>query len=661
MSGHMSSLYNRNRTMNIVSSYKIKTAVSIFLAVISIAVYFPAKDYDFVTFDDYDYVADNANIKKGFTSENLSCIFTDCAQKGGAILWHPLTWLSLMIDYKLYGLNAGGYHITNLVFHVLNTLLLFLVLGRMTGAVWRSALVAALFALHPLHVESVAWVSERKDVLSTFFGFLAIFVYILYVEKPGKFRYAILLIFFSLSLTAKSMLVTLPFLFLLLDCWPLGRLNPLHEKNYVEQINADAKGKRIKRQKQDRPMSANKEMPETRSLILFRRLLWEKIPLLVISAAFCVVTYYFHAKIKQINISVSFVDRLGNAVVSYASYILKVFWPFDLAVLYPFQENLPVWQIAGTLLLISSLTAGVVYVARKLPYLAVGWFWYLGTLIPVIGIVQVGMQAMADRYTYFPIIGLFIMLVWGISDVAAGWRYRTFFLAFSSGAVILSMAVLTSHQLTYWKNGISLWQRTLQVTRENHKAHYCLASTYLRSGDYQNGIAQMKEAIRISPYNAEYFTMIGTIYGVSGRTDKAVESYYEALKNDSDFDKAHYNLALMLLDKKQHEKALEHLKEAIRINPARERVRLLIGNILVHQSKIREAISVWEEEIRIRPNNPDLCNDLGSAYYIMGDWKKAVACYRKALLIDPGNSLTKQNLAVIQKKFGNQEDSSTCP
>jgi len=392
--------------------------ISLFLILTIVMVYGQVKNFDFVGFDDQDYVTENIQVQKGLTVESVIWTFTTFHSAN----WHPLTWLSHMLDCELYGLNPMGHHWTNIIIHLANTILLFLVLKLMTGAIWRSAFVAALFALHPLHVESVAWVSERKDVLSTFFGLLMISAYYRYVKNPGLKKYLLVIILLSLGLMTKPMLVTFPFVLLLLDYWPLKRFQFKNDR----EIQPD----------------------EVKYFGFhgFLRLIIEKIPLfipVVISSVLTFLAQQSQGAVKALG-ALPLKNRVANAFVSYVSYNVKAVWPSNLAVFYPHPENtIPAWQIIAAVLIIAVATFLSIHSLKKYPYIAVGLFWYLGTLIPVIGLVQVGEQAMADRYTYISLIGVFIIIAWGVPDLLKKWQYRKIFLGLSA-VVILSALTVSS-------------------------------------------------------------------------------------------------------------------------------------------------------------------------------------------------------------------------
>jgi protein O-mannosyl-transferase len=429
------------------------------LVIVTAAVYCQVRSYEFVNYDDPGYVYKNPDVQKGLTYNAVKWAFTtNCVAN-----WHPLTWISHILDWQLYGSSASGHHITNLIFHIANTLLLFIVLRQMTSALWPSAFVAALFALHPLHVESVAWVAERKDVLSTFFWMLTMWAYVRYVNRPKTGRYLLVIVFFALGLMSKPMLVTLPFILLLLDYWPLKRL----ESN--------------------------------RSLI---KLLIEKIPLFILVLASCVVTFIAQKKsgampsIEEHGLSV----RFANAFISYLQYIIKMVWPVRLAVFYPHSgPDISVLYAFVSACLLLAVTVFILRFCKNHRYLVTGWFWYLGTLIPVIGLVQVGVQAMADRYSYITLTGLFIIIAWGLPELLGKWRYRKILLWAFSLMVLSALAVCTYFQLQYWKNSITLFQHSLRVTGSNCIMHYCISEPLVEQGRIKEAVLHLQESLRIKP------------------------------------------------------------------------------------------------------------------------------------------------------------------
>jgi len=521
--------------------------VCLLLILATSAVYWHVTGHDFVLLDDDIYVYENRYVQNGLTSDSMIWAFTT-THAGFKI---PLTWLSLMLDFELYGLNAGGYHLTSLLLHIANVLLVFFILKLMTGALWRSGFVAALFALHPLHVESVAWVTERKDVLSTLFWLLTIWAYLGYVERPGMKRYLLIIVSFTLGLMAKPMLVTLPFVLLLLDYWPLGRFQVGH--------SADALKATVQA-----PIKSGQPMSAVLSLV------WEKIPLFALVAVSSVVTFLAQKSTGALGDfeTLPIKIRIANGLVSYVKYLGKMIWPRSLAVFYPHPgHSLPIWKAAGAGLLLLCISILVVRGARRYPYLVVGWLWYIGTLVPVIGFVQAGSQAMADRFTYIPLIGLYIIIAWGVPEIMPRWPHRKLYLASLSTTLFLFLMVLTWKQVQNWKNSISLFEHTLEVTSNNWLCNNNLGVVLDRKGRTDEAIKHYLEALRIKPDYAEAHYNLGVALDGKGRTDEAIKHYLEALRLEPDYVEAHNNLGVAFARKGNVDVALKHFQKALQINP----------------------------------------------------------------------------------------------
>ena len=635
----------------------LKMMISLLLILAIIIAYGQVKNFDFVGYDDQEYVTENSHVQKGLTVESIIWAFTSFHSAN----WHPLTWLSHMLDCELYGLNPMGHHWTNLIFHMVNSVLLFIVLELMTGAIWRSAIVAALFALHPLHVESVAWVSERKDVLCTFFGLLMIFSYYRYVKISSLKNYLLVIIFFSLGLMSKPMLVTSPFVLFLLDFWPLKRF---HSKNdYLFQ---------------------SEKTPHYGSKGNYRLIL-EKIPLFIPVVVSCVLTFFAQKSGGAVQTlgRMSLENRIANALVSYVNYVLKMFWPSKLAVFYPHPgDTLPAWQIFGAALLISCACFLAIRAAKKYPYVIVGLFWYFGTLVPVIGLVQVGEQAMADRYTYIPLIGLFIIVVWGVLDLFRKRHYRKIYLSMFAMIILSALTARTFFQVSHWKNGVTLFEHAIKVTENNYKAHNNLA-TVLGPIDLDRAISHYKEALRIHPkyvtalcnlglalYNkgnydeaVSYFTKalkinpqktdtrmdLANIFFLQAKPEKAISHYREILKTNSENAEAHYNMAYMLSAQKKIDQAEYHYKETIRINPNHDKAHYNLGNILLNQGNIKEAFAHFAETIKIKPDYVQAYNKLGFILFKQGKFKKAKVFFLKALQINSSCSEARKNLEILNQ------------
>lgn len=568
------------------------------------AVYAQVRHFDFVNFDDPDYAANNPHVRHGITPEGLKWAFTS----GEASNWFPLTRLSHMLDGQLFGLRSGRHHLTNVLLHALAALLLFAFLHRSTRARWRSALVAFLFALHPLHVESVAWVAERKDVLSAFFWFLALWAYVRYAERLRLGRYLLVLFSFCLGLMAKPMIITLPFVLLLLDVWPLRRL-------------AGA------------------------------RILWEKLPLFALSAAAAVTTYLVQRASGAVKVLGTFPLglRIENALVTFIVYIAKMFLPTRLAVFYPYPPDLPVWQAVVAALAIAGISALVLRSFRSHPYLAVGWLWYLGTLAPVIGLVQVGAQARADRYTYVPMIGLSIMLAWGAAEIPRRWPRSRPVLTALAAAACSCLVVLTWIQVHYWRNSEALFRHALEVTGENYVAQHNLGNALAGvPGRLPEAITHLEEALRIRPDSAEAHSDLGTALAkIPGRLPQALTEYETAARMAPDSAILHNNLGYALAKMPGRlPQAIAEYETALRIQPGYAEAHNNLGYALSEiPGRLTEAITEYQSALRIRPDYAGAHNNLGLALAnVPGRLPDAVSEFRTALRIDPGDAGAHDNL-----------------
>ncbi len=504
-----------------ISIQKQTLIIYILLTLVTLAVYRPVNRCDFISIDDPVYVTQNNHVQYGITLKELRWAFSTTY----AEFWHPLTWLSLMFDYQLYGLNAYGYHLTNLILHVLSTLLLFLLFNRMTQAVWKSAFVAALFALHPIHVQSVAWIAERKDVLSAFFWMLTLCLYVYYTEKPIIKRYLFVVFSFVCALMSKSMVVTLPLVMILLDYWPLNRFES-----------------------------------KKSNLILWQ--LREKTLFFIFSAIFSIITLYaqYHLRAEH-----PLFARLANAPVSFVTNIQKIFWPHDLAFVYPFPNQLHVWQVLGAVLLIVVITTIAVFTVKRLPYLFVGWLWYAITILPVIGIISVG-DPMADRYIYLPAIGIYIATAWGVPSLIKSEKIRKKILFPAGMLLLIALSFLTWQQCNYWKTSIGLFNHTLQVTKDNYLAYNNLGVSLFDKGRIDEAIDNYNKGIRIMPYNL-IFDNRGAAYGKLGQYDLAIKDFNNAISLSPGDPAAHFNRGTVYGKLGQYQLAIEDFNTAIRLNP----------------------------------------------------------------------------------------------
>jgi len=554
------------------SSQRKILIVYVILTLATLVVFRQVYQYSFINFDDIGYVTQYSNIQSGITNGFFWAFSTRYAD-----LWNPLVWLSFMFDYQLHGLNAGGYHVTNLILHILSTLLLFWLFYRMTGAIWRSAFVAALFALHPLHVESVAWVSERKDVLSAFFWMLTLCLYVYYTEKPVIKRYLPVVFSFVLALMSKPMVVTLPVIMILLDYWPLGRLSSRKTAAKEPEIIFVASNKEKKKNKANKvalkkniPQTQVRELPQPRIAgIIPVWQLWEKIPFFILSAILVIITLYNPNQPKTSLKAFSLISRLANAPVAFVTYLEKTFWPYDLAVFYPFSDQLPVWQVLGATLGIIVISAIVIVMAKRLPYLFVGWLWFVITLLPVIGIIQLSLitpYAMADRYHYLPSIGIAVGLAWGVSLLFKQKELRKKILLPAGTAIIAILAILSWRQCGYWRDSVELFRHALQATGDNYVAHNNLGDALNEEGKIQEAIYHCSEAIRMRPDYYIAYNNRGTAYSKLGKYQLTIEDLNKAIALNPDSAEARNNRGIAYIKLGQNQLALEDLNEAIRLN-----------------------------------------------------------------------------------------------
>jgi len=537
---------------------KQKLFICFVLTLVTAGIYWPVHRYDFVNYDDVDYVVENVHIRAGLTFDSAQWAFTT----GHSGNWHPLTWLSHMIDIQLFGLNAGAHHTVNVLFHIANALLLFLLLARVTRALWPSAMVAALFAWHPLHVESVAWIAERKDVLSTFLALLSLGAYARYVESNRQKHLLLSLLCFAAGLMAKPMLVTLPFIFLLLDYWPLKRGS--HQ---------------------------------------FRRLVVEKTPFFLLTAVLSVVTYAAQRNAGAVAAleSVPLQYRFENALLAYNRYLRKTFWPADLAIFYPISKTYSSWQIGAALVLLIAISIAVYSSSGRRPWLWVGWFWFLGMLVPVIGLVQVGIQSMADRYTYLPIVGIFVMLAWSGAEVAATSRSFSKAVAVLGLVVLVSAPLVTSIQLRSWRDSETLFQHAIAVTKNNYFAHTMLGRVLANRGRFDEAQAHFEEVLRIFPDQPDAHFSLGVIFARKAKFDEALAHYTQAAEIRPDAA-THYNLGNVLMKVDRADEAIAHFAEAVRLDPQMAEAQNNWAYALASQGRLHEAADHFAAALRIKPN-----------------------------------------------------------
>jgi len=597
----------------------MRIAISLFLVTVTFLAYWPVLDNGFVNFDDGRYVTENTHIQNGLTREAVIWAFT----QSYAANWHPMTWLSHMLDFEVYGLDPLGHHLTNLFFHIANTLLLFGVLLKMTGALWRSGLVAVLFALHPLNVESVAWIAERKNVLSTFFWFLTMWAYVGYVKR--KQPYLLVVLFLALGLMAKPMLVTLPFVLILLDFWPLKRLawgdTSTNTETGIRAIKSETLAK----------------------------LILEKIPLFILVAGASVITYIVQKSSGAVRSTEfhSLYSSTANALISYLEYLEKMAWPLRLSVFYPHLGNaLPVWKALVCGLVLVGVTTVVVRGIRRAPYLAVGWFWYLGTLVPVIGIVQVGEQAMADRYTYIPLIGIFIAMAWGFPELMKNGKQKL--LPILAGLFIFLLATLTWAQVSHWKNGITLFEHAISVN-ENQTRSFALAYNNLGHAlasqkRYEEAVTPYRQAIKINPYYSKSHNNLGQVLYELKKYDEAIEHYQQAIDIEANYAKTYNNLGNAARRKGKLKESIAYFNEAIRFKGDYAEAHFKLGVTRVQQGKFAEAMAHFGSAINIDPGFAKAHNNLGSTLAQQGRFEEAMVHFERAINIDPKYIYARKNL-----------------
>ena len=581
-------------------------AVAVALVALTVVAYAGVRHMQFVPLDDQGYVYENPHVTAGLTAASLRWALTT----GDQANWHPLTWLSHMLDVQLFGVNAGDHHVTNLAIHTLNTLLLFFLLARTTGALGRSACVAALFAVHPLHVESVAWIAERKDVLSTLFWLLTTGAYVWYVRAPGRWRYAAVVAGLALGLMSKPMLVTLPFVLLLLDVWPLGRIS-------FGRVPVGSAGARARAAR------------ERTALGLVR----EKVPLFVLAACSSVITVLVQARGGAVG-SVDLLPiglRVANALKSYVMYLVKAVWPTGLAVFYPYDRSIPLWQSCGALAILAAITWLVIRARQRRPYLLVGWLWYLGTLVPVIGLVQVGTQSMADRYTYVPLVGVFVMAVWGAADVLARWPGRRIALPTAAAAIVIACTVATQAQVTHWQDAWALWTHALAVTHDNQAAHLGVGAMMGMQGRNEDAVAHFREALRIDPNFPAAHRALGLALTELGRFDEAVEHLSVAVRLQPTSADGQDKLAVALAKQGKFGDAIPHYLEALRLDPSRAAAHRSVGVALMMFGRAEEAIAHYQNALRLQPDFAEAHNDLGFALMTVGRNDEAKDHFREAL------------------------------
>jgi tetratricopeptide (TPR) repeat protein len=574
------------------------------LAAINIIAFASVRRFEFVDYDDIDYISSNPNVAAGLTWDSVRWALTT----GYSANWHPLTWMSHMLDVQLFGMNPGAHHVVNLVLHVLSTVLLFGVLHRMTGETGKSAFVAALFAVHPLHVESVAWAAERKDVLSTVFFMLTLWAYLYYVRQPSWRRYVGVAVCLALGLMAKPMLVTLPILLLLLDLWPLKR-----------------------------PMNV--------------KLVTEKLPLLALSVASSVITVLVQRqggavmRLDQVPLSL----RLANAPIAYVHYIGKMFWPAGLVAMYPLPREIPAFEVAGALAILLAVSVIVARAGRRHPYLAVGWLWFIIALLPVIGIVQVGAQSSADRYTYMPVIGLFLMIAWGVSEAVREASRRTLALRLASAAIVTTCTVLSFRQVQHWRNSLALWQHAVDATPDSFFAHTSLGYVLWKSGKLDDAIVQYNESLRLRSDFAETHNNLGVALAQKGQLAAALPHFSEAIRQKPSFTAARDNFSATDARMRTLNGELARYAEGVRSRPDDLAARNEFGAALAGQGRIDEAIEQFVAALQIDSSQADVHYNLGMMLERKGRTKDAIAAFEAALRHNPKHDAAREAITALSR------------
>jgi len=602
------------------------------LALVTLAVYAQVVHYEFIDLDDGEYVFENWHVATGLHPNNVVWAFTT----GHAANWHPLTWLSHMVDSQLFGSKAGYHHLVSVLFHVINTMLLFLLLHRLTGAVWRSALVAGLFALHPLHVESVAWVAERKDVLSTLFLFLTMWAYADFVRTRKVKHYVLALLFFALGLMSKPMLVTVPFVLLLLDYWPLNR--------FQQDLRATTD-----------KMRRSRQSPFNRFMQSALPLMREKIPFFVLSAASATITFLVQRAggAVQVADALTFDAKIANAIHSYAAYLAKTVWPAGLIVYYRYiLPGYPSVDILLATLVLIAITVLALRFSGRFPYLAFGWMWYLGTLVPVIGLVQVGGQAMADRYTYIPLIGVFVAVAWGIPDALARCPGMRRSLAVAGALLLLVCAVASWHEVRYWRDTVTLFSHALEIDENSYLAHEMTGTGMAKRGNYQEAVAHYTAALRFQPSNTHIMSNMGASLDLLGKRDQALEVFSRALKIKPDDPIALRDMGRVCFEQGKFADAVDFYGKAVRGMPDNVAVWCSFGNALAKLGRNQEAIDAYSSALRMEPAYAEAVFGRGAALAGLGRASEAIHDFEEAVRINPNYAEAHSNLGNVLLQQG---------
>jgi tetratricopeptide (TPR) repeat protein len=594
-----------------LTGYRILICIAILA--MTFAVYHQIINHEFITFDDNIYVTDNSTVKKGISLYGILWAFKFTDSKSQAY-WHPVTWLSHMLDCQLFDLNAGMHHLTSLLLHSANSLLLFYILTYVTGDLWRCAFVAALFALHPVNVDSVAWIAERKNVLSTFFWMLTMLSYVYYTRRPNVIRYFVPITFFILGLLSKPMLVTLPFVLLLFDYWPLNRFEFGQPGFWRRSI-----------------------FP----------IILEKIPFFILSFVSVFLSSVSLRRIGNLTsaVLVPMTLRLENAIVSYAAYIGKMVWPSELSIYYPFPATIAVWKIISALVLLLSFTLFVLIKIRRFRFLGTGWFWFIGTLVPVSGMIQGGLwPEMADRWAYIPYIGLYIIISWGGYELLNKYRLNNILTAAISLTFLFTLSAATYFQIRNWQDSKSIYMRALEVGPVNPVMLNNMGNALVKEGKLTDAVGYYKEALLLKPDYAKAHNNLATAFYKLGRIDESVRYYTEALRYQPNLYKTHNNFGCVLMEIGKDKDAIFHFTEALRINPDYDEAHYNFGLLLFRQGGIEQAVSHYARAIGLNPHYAEAHNNLGLAYYKLGRPGYAIKHYNEALRLNPNLTAAHVNL-----------------
>jgi len=599
-----------------------------FLVISIFTVYSQVRNFEFINFDDPKYIIDNNHVKSGITISNIKWAFSFDPSKELGTYYHPLTWMSHMMDVQLFHLNPGMHHIMNLFFHIINSLLLFFLIWKMTHDYWKSLFIAAMFGLHPVNVDSVAWIAERKSLLSTFFWLLTLLSYWYYIKKPDIHHYILTLFIFVCGLLTKPIVVTLPFIMLLLDYWPLNRCNSYSSNEKLRKEGAGIK-----------------------NLIL------EKIPFLVLGlillgvSSYSTINRYIPYKTNPLDL------RIAHSIISYVIYIGKLFLPLKLAIHHPYPPTVPLWHVIGSILILGGFSIFVIITRKRYPFLIVGWLWYLATLLPVIGIIQVGLwPSYAERWAYIPYIGIFIIITWGLTVLFRQWGMEKYFLVFSFLVIIPILMWVTAIQVSYWKDSITLFTHTLNVTENNDEIHSDIAVPFIEKNDLEASIFHLNEALKINPNCATAHSNLGVVLTMEGKSQEAIGHFEQAIRIKPELYTAHYNLGRAFYFQNRIDESIQELNETLVLNNQHEDAKKLLELALIKKRQIDNIIAKMKENLRIDPKNAELNYSLAEVYLSKGDTNNAINYYEKSLLINPNQLQVLNTLAVLYSHCGEYDN-----